>query len=149
LLETELFPLLPQGDPGPRGMNGPTGAAGLEVLMPRDLVEPGALKGFPSASPFPIQTKAQRIYCPLTAQARWLRGEEGLLMPHILAHSQEVLTCSHPKNQTVLVWHPGMPCGRPAPAIASHPLPAGSLGMCLGQLNMVRGRGCLKYLRRA
>lgn len=26
------FPFLPQGDPGPRGRDGPTGAAGLEVL---------------------------------------------------------------------------------------------------------------------
>lgn len=32
---TELgaFPFLPQGDPGPRGRDGPTGAAGLEVLL--------------------------------------------------------------------------------------------------------------------
>lgn len=32
---TELgaFPFLPQGDPGPRGRDGPTGAAGLEVLV--------------------------------------------------------------------------------------------------------------------
>lgn len=43
-----------------------------------------APKGFPSASPFPTQTEAQRIYCPLTTQARGFSSEEGVLMPHSL-----------------------------------------------------------------
>lgn len=89
-----------------------------------DLLEPGALKAFPSASQFPTQTKAQRIYCPLTAQARGLRSEEVFLMPRILALTpRRYLHAPNPKNQTISVWHPGMPCGRPVPAIASCSLP--------------------------
>ena len=33
--------------------------------------------------------------------------------------------------------------------ISSHTVPRQRLGMCLGQLNVVRGRRCLKYLQRA